>query len=326
MGSETAATRRGPTPPLSPVVKQGQLVHQLPPTEGSGTESACCIPAQAVAAALTGGSISGAVFVLFYRKTRLFPSLRSKPASAPSGGGSPTASEMMAAGSGEGSSTAAAVATQLRPSSGSGGSLYWGLFGPRAQQHRQQQQPVLDVVSGHSFCITPRGSVMYCGRERRVLESTFVARWIAEGSTLMRLQPLASSRTEYRFALHGPGNHTSSFKTFAECNGKGSWRRLLGCAAGTGVVGRDGKATHVVHMQLPEVLAHMVALGVRPTALAACLKQGEFGTLRLDFEPGPWTTPEERNGGLDSVLQDPDKAWRLGWWYTGGQGMGVWVC
>lgn len=320
MDSETAPTRRGPTPPLSPVVKQGQLVHQLPPTEGSGTESACCIPAQAVAAALTANSTPGGIFVIFYRKTRLFPRLRPKPALAPSGGGSPIASDMMAASSGEGSSTAAAVAAQLRPSSDSGGSLYRGLFGSRTQQQ------VLDVVSGHSFCITPRGSVMYCGRERRVLESTFVARWMAEGGTLKRLQPLASSRTEYRFALHGPGNHTSSFKTFAECNGKGSWRRLLGCAAEAGAVGRDGRATHAVHMQLPEVLAHMVALGVRPTALAACLKQGEFGTLHLDFEPGPWTTPEERNGGLDSVLQDPDKAWKLGWWYTGGQRMGVWVC
>ena len=324
-----APLRRGPTPPLSPVVKQGQLVHQLPPTEGSGTESTCCIPAQAVAAALAANPISGGVFVLFHRKTCLFPRLRPKPAptSSGGGGGSPTASEVVAAGSGEGSSMAAAAQPRLSGSgSGGGGGPYPGLSGPRAQQQQQyQQQQMLDVVSGHSFCITPRGSVAYRGRER-VLESTFVARWMAEDGTLRRLQPLASSRTEYRFALHGPGNHTSSFKTFAECNGKGSWRRLLGGTAEPGVAGRDGKATHVVHMQLPEVLAHMVALGVSPTALTACLKQGEFGTLRLDFEPGPWTTPEERDGGRDSVPQDPEKAWKMGWWCTERQGMGVWVC
>jgi hypothetical protein len=183
------------------------------------------------------------------------------------------------------------------------------------------QLQTYDVVSGHGYLITATGSVLYVGRER-ALESVFVRSWTVDKGALQKIEPLRGSRREYRFCLFGPGNHTSFFRTFDEFNGRGSWRRLLGEEQ---LAGEDrAPATHAVFMDLPEVVAQMIALGVKPTELARCLKQGEFGTLRLEFTPGEWTTPDQREEAA-GMERDKAKAWKRGWWYTARKGMGVWI-
>jgi len=294
--------RLGSPATISPIIKPGQLAHPLPPTEGSNTESTCCIPSQVVTAALLSNRVSGAVFVVFRRKTR------TSVAILPTGSRgirSSTTSEVTAA-----VQSGASSSTALTPRAG-----------PMRLLNPTIQQQAWDVISGHSFKITHYGSILYRGRER-ALESTFVSNWLSDKGSLQRLEYLNSSKKEYRFALFGPGNHTSSYKTFDQCNGKGTWRRLLGEPDDD--VGREGKSTHIVFMQLSELLAQMVALGVKASELVGCLKQGEHGTLSLDFEPGEWTTPEEREGEHEG-LQDKTKEWKKGWWYTERQGMGVWI-
>ncbi|KAF8248961.1 hypothetical protein K440DRAFT_641662 [Wilcoxina mikolae CBS 423.85] len=296
-------SRLGSPAAISPIIKPGQLAHPLPPTEGSSTESTCCIPSQVVTAALLSNRVSGAAFVIFRRKTRT--SVAILPTGS-RGSRSPTPSEVTAAVR-SGASSSIALTPRASP---------MRLLNPSLQL-----QQAWDVISGHSFEITHYGSILYRGRER-ALESTFVSNWLSDKGSLQRLERLSGSKKEYRFALYGPGNHTSSYKTFDQCNGKGTWRRLLGEPDDD--VGREGKSTHIVFMQLPELLAQMVALGVKASELVRCLKQGEHGTLCLNFEPGKWTTPEEREGEQEES-RDKAKEWKKGWWYTERQGMGIWI-
>ncbi|KAI5844893.1 hypothetical protein BZA05DRAFT_408869 [Tricharina praecox] len=275
----------------SAIVKPSQLSHHLPPTAGTSTESTCCVSAQSVTSSLLSNPVAGGNFVIFRRKTRTSSVLPPQPQTK-----APTASQVTSAAQ---TGTTVAVTPTSIPA---------------------VPTQTWDVVSGHGFELTPRGSILYRGRER-ALESAFVATWTSDRGTLKKLTPLAGSRQEMRFALHGPGNHTSFFRTFGECNGKGSWRRLLGEDVA------DEKPTHTVRMHLPEVLAQMVALGVDAKDLVACLKQGEHGTLRLDFKPGKWTTPEERELEITGREKawDKTKVWKKGWWYTDRLGTEVWI-
>jgi len=275
----------------SAIVKPGQLSHPLPPTAGTSTESPCCISAQSVTSILLSNPVAGGNCVIFRRKTRTSSALPPQPLAK-----APTASEVAEAAQTGTSVAATPVSIPPIPTQS------W------------------DVISGHGFEVTPRGSVLYRGRER-ALESAFVGAWTSDRGTLQKLMPLATSKVDFRFALYGPGNHTSFFRAFSQCNGKGSWRRLLGEDVG------DEKPTHIVHMDLPEVLAQMVALGVNARDLVGCLKQGEFGTMRLEFTPKLWTTPEERELQLTGKERawEKSKAWKKGWWYTSRKGMGVWI-
>jgi hypothetical protein len=266
---------------MAPIVKSGQLSHAHPPAQPSSTvESSCCISSQSVTLALTCNPSSGGKLAVFHRKTRV-----TKPRATMSG----------------------AAATN-QP--GSNSHAYNSTDPPL-----RVQKKTWDVVSAHVFELVPSGCVMYRGRER-ALESVFVKTWTAEKGTLSRLEPLSQSKTEYRFALFGSGCHTSYSRKFSECNGKGTWRKLLGEQYDE--KSRGQLPTHTVYMELPEVFGQMVALGVNPSNLVGCLKQGEFGTLRLDFEPRQWTSPEDRGA-------DPGKEWKQGWWVTARQGMGVWI-
>jgi hypothetical protein len=163
--------------------------------------------------------------------------------------------------------------------------------------------------------------VKYVSRERAV-ESTFASGWSADAGALQRLYPLRGSNEERRTALLGPGNHTSFLRRLSEHNGRGTWRKLLGEV----VDAVDEKEpTHAVWMDLPEVLGQMVALGVAPAELVGCLRQGDFGTLRLEFTPKEWTSPEQRVGVDGEVEREKGKEWKRGWWVTKRKGMGVWV-
>ncbi|KAA8906117.1 hypothetical protein FN846DRAFT_1021591 [Sphaerosporella brunnea] len=308
----SAAMSRRPLPhTITPIIKPGQLAHPAGPSAGTKTESASCISSQNVNSVLASNPISGGNFIIFRRKQRVAAAVVPKP---------PAAAAAAAASAAAAADEDYAHLDDPTSAAGPSGSTLGTAVLSGATPHTQ----TYDVVSGHGYVITSTGSVLYVGRER-ALESVFVRCWTADKGALQKIEPLRGSRREYRFCLFGPGNHTSFFRTFDEFNGRGSWRRLLGEAPERGVVER---ATHAVFMELPEVVAQMVALGIPPAELAKCLKQGDYGTLRLEFTPTEWTTPEQREeiAGLPVAGgRNRAKAWKSGWWYTARKGMGVWL-
>lgn len=188
------------------------------------------------------------------------------------------------------------------------------------------------LISGHSFRLTPAGTLLYTGKAR-ALESAFSEAY----PTRRQVVPLVSSPQHYRFALLGPGNHASRLVVFRECRGKGTWRLLLGKAELERIEESEGftsgrEATHCVLIDLPELVAHMMAMGVDAQDVGKKLMRSKEGTIGLAFRPDAWKEQEGREKGrtaeeeeLEGHTHKGSKYWKRGWWITAGEGLGVWV-
>jgi hypothetical protein len=280
---------------MSSVVKLGQISHEQMPGPASESESCCCIPTQTVTAAHVANRSTNGKFAIFRYKKGQWP-----PQPRP-----PTNDEHIDP----------PQHGLINPGPSDPTQAPNGLLNPSAQPH------IWEYISGHGFAITRQGTVLYCNRSH-TLERPFNIRWKADRGTFEKAVCPKDSAKKYRFALFGPGNHTATQMRFNRHNGRGSWRKLLGERSDPDK--KDEKPTHIVYMQVPELVTHMIALGVSPQGVVKCLKQGEYGTVTLDFEPGDkWESPEERMTPRE-LLSHVDKR-KHGWYYTERPGMGVWI-
>ncbi|KAL7269054.1 hypothetical protein RUND412_008297 [Rhizina undulata] len=171
----------------------------------------------------------------------------------------------------------------------------------------------VDVCRAHEYEVLPTGTLRYNGRTTD-LESTLVRTWTRDGA-LNRLIPPETQR--YRFALFGPGNHASFETSIPAAAGSGSWEKLVREREQHSA--DQGRSTHVMCIALPELVGHILAMGTVAEEAPGVLRQGDWGTVRILGGLGEWGEPVVGAG------REPREEWKKGWWWTGREGMDVWI-
>lgn len=291
-----------PTAVISALIKAGNLSHKTLPqfTRASSIESMCCIPQQAVDAALSTPTLKNGRFLIFYRCTTIIiddPSMRT-----------PDASFRQRCDVCQGWEFELTQEGTVKYNG-----LYRGLEIDTEQEWTTGRAEIKNLVSPHGAISPKKKQPRQTTEENQDIPAKISRKeYPNKDSDLHESYDLT-----YRFALYGCGDHVSVVSTIRDATGQGTWKRLLNEPR------KSYRSTHVLYISLPELIGHMIACGVAAGDVTRSLQQGEWGSVKLNFHAMEWRGPESIRSGRDAKPKDK---WKEGWWYTWRPGMEVWVC